>query len=510
MRDHHTLFLVALILGGCSAGAYDSAQPNTTWSSADMGSATGSGSFSNVGIGGGQDFASFRAALDANKIPTPAMLDANGFFAEHYTSLPAPTCAQTFCLHALLAVSPDLLTDNAARTTIQIGMNSSIDPDKVAKPPLDLVVVLDRSGSMLGANKIDYAKQGLHLLVDQLADSDRLTFITFSDVAETRFGPAPVSGQRASLHTLIDGVVADGGTNLFDALQTGYQAALAGSVETEQRRILFLTDGVATVGNSNGSAILAMSKTYNEKYLGLTTIGLGVDADNVLLRSLAEQGGGNFYFLEQPQAVTEVFTQELKFFVAPIAYDVQVDLNVDGAYTFGSLVGTHLWKPMATGGNLNVPSVFLVSRQSSAPDVTGGRRGGGSAMLADVTPKTLGAAGPAHVASVDLSYRVPGHTDFEHQHVDVTYDGAAGVVPADAPAGWFGAPSLAKNDFMLAFYRAFETAVNQADKGDRAAALATLQAFRTRAAQRLLAFTDADLADDLHLVERFITVLQAP
>ena len=66
-----------------------------------------------------------------------------------------------------------------------------------------------------------------------------------------------------------------------------------------------------------------MSAGYNGKYIGLTTIGLGSDADLSLLRTLSEQAGGNFYFVENPSAVSEVFTQELAFFVAPIAYDLQ-------------------------------------------------------------------------------------------------------------------------------------------------------------------------------------------
>jgi Ca-activated chloride channel family protein len=507
-----------LLLGVGLAAACSSGQSNGALSAdggfspsfggADLG-AVGNGGFGNVGVGGGQDFAAFRAALDHNQVPAPSTLDSGGFFAEHYTSLPVPSCGETFCLHALLSVAPDLVVDGA-RTLVQLGMNSPVDPDTVQKPPLDLVVVLDRSGSMQDANKIGFAKTGLTLLVDQLADTDRLTLITFSSDVTTEFGPAPIAGQRDALKAKINAIVAGGATDIYDALKAGYQAALAGSLETEQRRILFLTDGLPTEGDVIKADILSMSQGFNEQYVGLTAIGLGTDVDADLLRKLAEQGGGNFYFLEQPSAVTEVFTQELKFFVAPIAYDVELDLAAAPGLSIGEVFGTNLYVPNATGGKINVPAVFLVSRQSSAPDSTGGRRGGGAAILADMNVAAPGTAGPNPIADVSLSYRSPGETTRHLQHVSVVYDGLAGVVPVSSPDGYFSDPSIAKNTIMLAFYRAFRGAVDQAAAGDKAGALALLQTFRPRAAARLVSFTDADLADDLHLVDRFITVLGGP
>src|SRR6185295_5093320 len=153
---------------------------------------------------------------------------------------------------------------------------------------------------------------------------------------------------------------------------------------TQQRRVMFLTDGVATVGNTSADDIGKMSASYNAKYIGLSTIGLGSDSDLGLLRGLAEQGAGNFYFVEKPEAVTEVFTEELAFFVAPIAYDLELTFSELPSYALKEVFGTALWKPTPGGGKVRVPSVFLVSRTSSdpgPPDMGGGRRGGGSAII---------------------------------------------------------------------------------------------------------------------------------
>jgi Ca-activated chloride channel family protein len=79
----------------------------------------------------------------------PRTIEPTGFFAEHHTTLPAPTCGDRLCLHAMLSVAPDLVK-GGWKTLIQLGVNTPLDPDSFPRPPLDLVVVVDRSGSMAG------------------------------------------------------------------------------------------------------------------------------------------------------------------------------------------------------------------------------------------------------------------------------------------------------------------------------------------------------------------------
>jgi Ca-activated chloride channel family protein len=177
----------------------------------------GQGTFGNVGVGGGSDFAAFRNALDHGLIPSTTTLDATGFFAEHYTSLPAPTCGQTFCLHGMLSVSPDLAR-GGDWTLLQMGMNSPTDPSTVQKPPLDIAVVLDRSGSMDGDNKIGYAHQGIDQLIDALGDNDTFTFISFDDTVEVQFGPGKVT-DKVALKAKVDSIQPRGSTDLSDALE---------------------------------------------------------------------------------------------------------------------------------------------------------------------------------------------------------------------------------------------------------------------------------------------------
>jgi Ca-activated chloride channel family protein len=458
-----------------------------------------------VGVSGAQDFGVFRRALDEGRIPARESIDSAGFFAEHFTSLPPPTCGKSFCLHAMLSVSKDLARGGPL-TLLQMGMNSTIDPATVQKPPLNLAVVLDHSGSMAAAGKMDFAKDGVKLLIDALGPTDTFTLLIFDDKVQKVFGPARVNDKDA-LKGLVSEIQPAGGTNIFDGLEAGYQSVLVTPNENEQRRVIFLTDGLPTVGKIDPAQIRTMSVGYNQKYVGLTTIGLGGDVNVPLLRGLAEGGGGNFYFVEKPAAVKEVFMEELAFFVAPIAYDLELTFSELPGYSVKSVHGTSLWQPVMGGGKVNVPSVFLVSRTMTAPGPNGGRRGGGSAIMAELARALNAAApGPEPVGKLTLKYRIPGQRDLETQETNVTYMPSA-TGPAPEVADFYSDKAVEKNTVILNFFFAFRDAATYAPT-DRKRALDLLTSFQGRVQPRLAEWTDEDLKDDLRLLQRFIDVLK--
>jgi len=467
------------------------------------------GSFGNVGVSGGQDFAAFRRALEGGKIPARDSIEATGFFAEHFTSLPAPTCGRAFCLHGMISVSKDL-TRGGPLTLLQMGMNSTIDPTMVKKPPLNLAVVLDHSGSMAAAGKMEFAKEGVKLLIDALGPEDTFTLVIFDDKVQTVFGPGRVS-DKEGLKGRVGEIGPAGGTNIFDGLEAGYRAVLGAPNENEQRRVIFLTDGLPTAGNTDAGAIRNMSVSYNQRYVGLTTIGLGTDVNIGLLRGLAESGGGNFYFIEKPAAVREVFMEELSFFVAPIAYDLELTFSELPGYTLKSIHGTALWQQVAGGGKVSVPSVFLVSRTSSDPGPNGGRRGGGSAILAELSHATAVVPGNMEsLGKLTLKYRIPGQTAFEVQEAPVSYVppmATATGAPAPEVPDFYSNNSVEKNTLILNFFFAFRDATALAQTDPRKA-LDLLTAFQPRITQRLVEWKDEDLLDDLKILQKYIDVLK--
>ena len=435
----------------------------------------GGGGNTNVNLSGSQDFGYFRALLDAGQVPQPGDFDAAGFFAEHHTPLPDPVCGDVVCLQPLLGVMGNLM-DGVNCTMLQVGLNSPLVANPGNRPPLTLSVVVDVSGSMSSAGKIDFVRDGLDLLVDGLRDSDRFSLVTYSGNAQVAYPMQDVALNRTAIKAVISGLNADGSTNLHDGLLEGYKQVQDHYDSGRQNRVILLSDGNPTTGITNGDSILGMSKGYNSDGIGLTTIGLGTNFNLDLMRGLALQADGNFYFLENSVAVSEVFTEELSYFTVPIAFDLKIDVRAGSLYDFGRAYGTPFWEDTPSGGSLSIPSVFLAHRESDDDVFMGeGRRGGGSALLIELMPKADNGSGitTADVAVIDLQFREPGTNDIITDQITVRYPFAPWFT---SPRGHFDAPDPAivqKSFVMLNEYVGIERACSafHAPGGNQAAAV---------------------------------------
>jgi Ca-activated chloride channel family protein len=379
---------------------------------------------SNVSFGGSQDIGFMRGQLEAGMVPALEALDSAGFFAEHFIETPAPACGERVCVQPMVGVMRSL-TNDEPMTMLHVGLKSPIEAGLAVRPPLDLAVVVDVSGSMQG-QKMEYTKQGLELLVDGMRDGDRLALISYSDGAAVLGELLPVEEQRAELRRAIRGLVARGGTNIAAGLELGYLELLGAFDEASagrERRVILLSDGVPTVGNTFTPDILELSASYNSEGIGLSTIGLGSDFNIELMRGLSLQGDGNFYFVEDAGAVNEVFEEELSFFLVPVALDLELTVRTGDSYELLDTYGAPLWQDTSDGGEIVIPSVFLAHRES-ADDVTedDGRRGGGSSLIARLVPRSsAGDARDATIATVSLSFLDPETHELVQDTVELGY-----------------------------------------------------------------------------------------
>lgn len=484
------VLLVSLLAACGSGGSADQSGPQA---SADAGAG-------GVSFGGQQDIGEFRGILDHGGIPGPDTLDANGFFNEHYAPPPASGCANTLCLTPGLSVGYDW-EQEGKQAALQISVNTNVDPANYPKRPLDLVVVVDHSGSMAEDGRLEKVKAGLDTLIDSLADTDRLALVEFDDQVTI---DAPLATlDRPHLHQIVANLTPRGATDIYDGLRAGFE--IAGPTLDPQResRVIFLSDGLATSGNTSDPAILTMADGYVERGIGLTTIGVGLDFDVALMRGLAEHGAGNFYFLQDASAATEVFQQELAYFASPIALDIQIDAVAGSGFQFDEVVGSTLWQSSSTSGSMHIPAAFVASRTGPAPDPeTGGRRGGGSMIFIKVIP--TGNNPTNKVADLTLNYRVPGSGEVKTQTVTLQYptDGSETV---DAP--YLSAPEMAKRYAMYNLFLGLRDATQQT--AYPSCALATLTALRSHAVSWNATREDPDIADDISLIDKFSTNLTA-
>ena len=364
----------------------------------EEGSSFGAG----VGQGGAQDFGLFREILLEGGIPGPETIDDLGFFAEHKIELPNPDCGEDVCVHAMLGVMGNMISGSNC-TVVLVGMNTPIDPEQLVRPPLNLTIAVDLSGSMEG-QPIDRVRDGLLRMRNSLEPEDRITLVGFGDVAEVIV--EQVSGDSAALATAITSLQPSGATNLYAGMRAAFEQVDAYAQDGWQNRVLLVSDGVATAGLINADKIEGLAAAWSELGYGLTTIGLGEDFDVELMRTLAEVGSGSFYYVEDYSAVEEVFEEEVQAFTVPLAEHVIIDATVFEGYDLRRVYGTKQAEVWGNQAQIEIP-ILQIAHRLGDDDNDKGRRGGGGAMVFELLPT---GESPAEVGRIEFQYEVPGPT----------------------------------------------------------------------------------------------------
>jgi Ca-activated chloride channel family protein len=374
-----------------------------------------------------------------------------------------------------------------------------------------LSIAVDVSGSMAGA-PIDAVRAGLAALVDGLDPKDTVTLIAYSNEAEVLVDSTPESNpDRLLLAEAVTNLNASGGTNIYDGLREALDATTARLDANRQNRVILLSDGVATAGIESNERIINLGRTYAETGIGITTIGVGSDFDLDLMRSLSEAGSGNFYFLEDVDAVEEVFSEEVNTFLVPLAEDVEITFDVADAYNFRTAHGTRLWTGTSEKATINVPALFIASRQST-DDIGpgGGRRGGGGMILLELTPTSEQAiidATPAgsEAGVLTMRYRIPGTEEYVEQQVNIVNELRPGETPEN---GEFANFAVEKAFVSLNVYVGFKMALQRAEQGAPGSALAVLDPLFNAVQAWEGENEDEDIKSDLDTMDKLRDIIE--
>ncbi|MCA9689187.1 MAG: VWA domain-containing protein [Myxococcales bacterium] len=489
-RSAPLLALLAALTGACASDAGDSGY-GTGLDPQDAGVG--------VGQGGAQDFGQFRAILEDGGIPDPSTLDDVGFFNEHKIPLPNAGCEDAVCLHGLFGSMGNMISGSRCNVVL-LGMNTPIDPDTLERPPLNLALAIDVSGSMRGEN-LDYTVAGLSNMLDKLEPGDRVSLVTFNSEAEILADA--LAGDDPALAEAIDGLWAEGGTNLYDGLRTAFELVSAHADAQHQNRVLLLSDGVASAGIEEDAQLVDLARAWAEEGVSVSTIGMGDEFDATLMRELSEVGAGAFYYVEDPEAVLEVFTEEVEAFLVPLAEALTIDADIDGDYRLRGVYGTKLFELGVNKAHIEIPTVQLAHRTTPA-HIEGGRRGGGGAILLELVNSAAPTGDGAQVGSLRLQYRVPGSDALVEQEVDITSPLSIGEDDA-----WFETESVEKGFVTLNIYMGFAMASQRAAGGDGRGALTLLTGLAANVEGWLTSHDDADIEDDLLYIHMFVDNLIA-
>jgi hypothetical protein len=227
------------------------------------------------------------------------------------------------------------------------------------RPPVDVALVLDRSGSM-GGSKFSMARTAVQHAIRLLAPTDALAVVCYDDRVDTLLARTAASVEAKAL--ALDRLAvtdARGSTDLAAGWLQG-AAQLAPVTPEARRRVLLLTDGLANCGVTEPAELEAAAQSLRAQGIITSTFGLGADFDEALLSRLATAGGGRFYFIEQATQIPDFFTSELGEALEVVARDATFEItSKDGVQC--TLVNERPTE--AIPGGIRVPLGDLVADQ---------------------------------------------------------------------------------------------------------------------------------------------------
>jgi Ca-activated chloride channel family protein len=192
---------------------------------------------------------------------------------------------------------------------------------------VDMVIVLDRSGSMSG-QKLNDAKNAAINLVSKLSASDRFALITYSDDASVISRLVNVTPtEKNRLNKLINNIYASGGTNLGQGLQTGIDVLLSSAKTGNSGRLILISDGLANKGLTDINSLGKMASVAVKKEFSISTAGVGNDFNENLMTAIADYGTGNYYFMENPSAFAAVFNNEFNQTRTAVATSIKIEFD---------------------------------------------------------------------------------------------------------------------------------------------------------------------------------------
>ncbi len=208
---------------------------------------------------------------------------------------------------------------------------------KTTRDPVNLAFVLDRSGSMSG-QKLSLAKRAIETAVDRLLPTDRFSIVCYDDRIDVVV--EGTSASREAKTNAIDrlrSIDARGSTDLGGGWLRGAEQVAMGQVAQGVNRVLVLTDGLANVGIVDPSELARHAQELRARGVTTTTFGVGEDFDESLLQSMADTGGGHFYFIANAAQIQDHIATEVGELLQVVARDVALEITAPESLEIGAL-----------------------------------------------------------------------------------------------------------------------------------------------------------------------------
>ena len=220
-----------------------------------------------------------------------------------------------------------LEADSTQKTFLKVGLTGFRMADGTDRPPVNVAIVLDKSGSMSGA-KIERAKAAAIAALERLNERDIVSVITYDNSARVVV-PATKMSDRADVINAINNIKSGGSTALFAGVSKG-AAELRKFIDKDRvNRVILLSDGLANVGPSSPGELANLGRSLGKEGIAVTTIGLGTGYNEDLMAQLAANSDGTHAFAESASDLGRVFVAEFGDLTSVVAQEVAVTIKCE-------------------------------------------------------------------------------------------------------------------------------------------------------------------------------------
>ena len=313
--------------------------------------------------------------------------------------------------------------------------------------PLNLVLLLDKSGSMERADRVEIIHQALRVLVSQLEPQDTLSVVVFARTARLWVDGVP-GNQAGDAANGLNSLTPEGGTNLEEAMKLAYATALRHYLAKGENRVVLLTDGAANLGSVDPEALKKSVAANRKQGIALDCFGVGFDGYNDnLMETLSRTGNGRYGFINTPEEAATEFAGKLAGALRVAASDVkvQVEFNPNRVTSY---------RQIGYAKHQLTKEQFRDNTVAAAQ--IGAAESGNALYTVEVNP-----AGDGPLCTVRVRFRVPGTTDYQEHAWDVPYNGTAVTLDQASPAMRLAATSAAFAEWLASSPYAGEVTPDQ-------------------------------------------------
>lgn len=267
-------------------------------------------------------YAVVRSSLTGGFLPDPQAVRVEEMVNYFPYAYPAPEAGQAFRPTVTVMSTPW----NSGTELVHIALQGAL-PAVADRPPLNLVFLIDTSGSMEDPAKLPLLKQSLGLMLPDLRPEDQVAIVAYAGSAGLVLPPT-AAANRAAILGALDQLAAGGATAGAEGIRLAYQVAEGMTAKDEVSRVLLATDGDFNVGIDSPEALKTFiaGKRDSGTYLSVLGFGRG-NLDDATMQALAQNGNGTAAYIDTLSEARKVLVDQLAGALYPIADDVKIQVE---------------------------------------------------------------------------------------------------------------------------------------------------------------------------------------